>query len=125
MYSQKDFGKALADRRSAKSARFGRLGSPKLSPGSAAVRLPVYREFVDMPYSMSLPIFGLGAVFVGVCVLAAFKLNEPIYFALAALGAMTTFLRVASIRSYARVSQGHLFAVHFEAINDRSFRWNS
>lgn len=104
MRPQKDFGKALAERRSAKSARFGRLVTPKHFPGLAAIPLPVYREFVDMLYSMWLPIFGMGAVFVGVCILAAFKLDEPIYFALAALGALTTYLRIASIRSYARVS---------------------
>ena len=57
-----------------------------------------------MLYSMWFPIFGLGAVFVGVCILAAFKLDGPVYAVLAALGALTTFLRIASIQSYARVS---------------------
>lgn len=97
-----NFSKAPAERRSAnvtgKSASFNRFGSP------AAIPLPVYRDFVDMLYSMWVPIFGLGAVFVGVCVLAAFKLDQPSYGALAALGALTTGLRIASIRRYARVS---------------------
>lgn len=53
---------------------------------------------------MWLPIFGLGAVFVGVCVLAAVELDEPIYAALGALGAVTTSLRLATLRNYARVS---------------------
>jgi diguanylate cyclase (GGDEF)-like protein len=76
----------------------------KLFPGSASIPLPVYREFVDMLYSMGLPVFGSGVVFVAVCVLAAFQLDQPIYAALAALGALTIFLRLLAIRAYARVS---------------------
>jgi diguanylate cyclase (GGDEF)-like protein len=76
----------------------------KLFPGSTAIPLPVYREFVDMLYSMWLPIFGLGVVFIAVCILAAFQLGEPIYGALAAIGAVTIFLRLAIVRAYERAA---------------------
>lgn len=104
MCFQEDFGPALAERRSAKPGRFGRSASLKNLPDSVTLPLPVYREFVDMLYSVWLPLFGFGVVFVGVCVLAAFKLDEPVYAALAALGALTTILRLAILRGYARVS---------------------
>jgi diguanylate cyclase len=71
-------------------------------PGLSAIPLPVYREFVDMLYSMRLPIFGLGVVFVSICLLAAFEFNEPVYAVLAALGILTTFLRLASLDAYVR-----------------------
>ncbi|WP_373492425.1 diguanylate cyclase domain-containing protein [Parasphingorhabdus sp.] len=76
----------------------------RLFPGSVSIALPVYREFVDMLYSMWLPIFGLGMVFVAVCVLAAFQLGDPIYVTLAIAGVLTTSLRLAAVRAYMRVS---------------------
>lgn len=104
MRPQRELTKVLAKGALAKCTRFIKLTSSQLFPNSTSVPLPVYREFVDMLYSMWLPIFGLGVVFVGVCVLAAFKFDGPIYATLAALGALTTFLRLASIQTYARVS---------------------
>jgi diguanylate cyclase (GGDEF)-like protein len=81
--------------------------------GSATIPLPVYRDFVDMLYSMWLPIFGLGVVFVGVCLLAALKVDEPIYVVLAALGVLTTFLRLASLHGYVHASPvGDLKGLH-------------
>ncbi len=104
MRPEPDLAKALADRRAAAIpcqrhfARLKRLARPTTLP------LPVYRDFVDMLYSMRLPVFGLGTVFVCVCILAAFKLGAPIYSALAIAGALTTLLRIRSIRNYARVA---------------------
>ncbi len=57
-----------------------------------------------MLYSMWLPIFGLGAVFICVCLLAAVRLDAPIYLALAAVGALTIFLRLWIVRAYTRVA---------------------
>lgn len=102
MRPEASFTKAPAERRSAKavgkSASLHRFGS------SASLPLPVYRDFVDMLYSMRLPVLGLGAVFVCVCILAAFELGEPVYAAVALLGATTTILRIVSIDSYASAS---------------------
>lgn len=62
-----------------------------------------------MLYSMWLPIFGLGVVFVAVCILAAIELDEPIYAALAVLGALTIFLRLLVVHAYGRASPvGHI-----------------
>lgn len=57
-----------------------------------------------MLYSMWLPIFGLGVVFLAISILAAFKLSEPAYAALAVLGTLTTAWRVIEVRAYLRVS---------------------
>ena len=86
-----------------------RRARSKLFPGSAAIPLPVYREFIDILYSMWLPIFGLGIVFIAVCILAAIELDEPIYAALAALGTLTIFLRLLDVWDYGRASPvGHI-----------------
>lgn len=71
---------------------------------SATLPLPVYRDFMDMLFSMRLPVAGLGVVFVGVCILAAFELSGPLYAALAVLGAVTTIGRLVSLQRYARIS---------------------
>ncbi len=71
-------------------------------PSPAALPLPVYRDFVAMLFSMWLPIFGLGIVFVGICLLVGHELDSPFLLALAALGAITTFLRLATLRAYFR-----------------------
>ncbi|WP_431561438.1 diguanylate cyclase domain-containing protein [Sphingopyxis sp.] len=55
-----------------------------------------------MLFSMWIPIFGLGIVFVGICVLVGRELDTPFLLALAGLGAITTFLRLAIIRAYFR-----------------------
>lgn len=57
-----------------------------------------------MLFSMRLPVVGLGAVFVGVCILAAVQLGDPVYIALAALGSLVTLLRLAIFLAYARAS---------------------
>ena len=57
-----------------------------------------------MLFSMWLPIFGLGLVFIAVCLLAAMELDSPIYLALAALGALTIFLRLLNVRAYRRAA---------------------
>src|SRR3546814_18035007 len=64
--------------------------------------LPVYRDFVDMLFSMRLPIFGLGAVFVGICILASHEFGSVFLFGLAGLGAVTTLARLLTIRAYRR-----------------------
>ncbi len=91
-------------RRNVQRAPVGRRLQRKLFPGAATIPLPVYREFVDMLFSMRLPVVGLGAVFVGVCVLAAAQLGDPSYVVLAALGALVTLLRLAIFLAYARTS---------------------
>ena len=55
-----------------------------------------------MLFSMWVPIFGLGIVFVGICLLVGRELDNPFLLALAALGAVTTFLRLATISAWLR-----------------------
>jgi diguanylate cyclase (GGDEF)-like protein len=78
-------------------ARRRLFGSPATLP------LPVYRDFVDMLFCMWIPVFGLGAVFVGICLLVGRELDSDFLLVLAALGAVVTALRVASFRAYNRV----------------------
>jgi diguanylate cyclase (GGDEF)-like protein len=81
--------------------RFRRL---RLFPRAAALPLPVYRDFINMLYSMWLPIFGLGAVFVGICILVGLELQSSFLIALAVLGSFTTVLRVVTIYAFFRAS---------------------
>ena len=74
----------------------------RVFPSPAALPLPVYRDFVAMLYSMWLPIFGMGIVFVGICVLVGRELESPFLLFLAAMGALTTFLRLATIHACTR-----------------------
>lgn len=104
MCFQQHTGNVRAERRTARPQQFRPSSRLKRLPGSATLPLPVYREFIDMLYSMWLPVFGLGAVFVGVCILAMVKLGAPAYAALATLGAITTCLRVTAIRRYLRLA---------------------
>lgn len=53
-----------------------------------------------MLYSMWLPVLGLGTVFVGACILAAFHLGAPAYAALGVIGALTTIVRIAAMKRY-------------------------
>jgi diguanylate cyclase (GGDEF)-like protein len=76
---------------------------------------PVHREFVDMLFSMQLPIFGLGLVFVGVAALTAWHWNDPVSAALALAGALLTAARLAHIAAYRRARAG--------AGVDRPGRW--
>lgn len=82
----------------ARSARFRGFPNP------AALPLPVYREFIDMLFGMALPIFSFGMVFVGICLLVARELGNPLLVGLAVLGALVTFLRLAALRAYRRAS---------------------
>lgn len=75
----------------------------RLFQSPATLPLPVYRDFVDMLFGMWLPIFGLGAVFVGISILAGRELGSDFLLLLAALGAITTLLRLATLRVYFRV----------------------
>jgi diguanylate cyclase len=72
--------------------------------GVGTLPFAVHRDFIDMLYSMWFPIFGLGSVFVAICVLAAFRLGEPLFGVLALSGAFTIILRVFTIRRYARLA---------------------
>lgn len=76
----------------------------RLFPDAATLPLPVYRDFVDMLFSMRFPIFGLGAVFAGICVFVGLELDNRFLLVLAALGVVTTLLRLATIRAYQRAS---------------------
>lgn len=57
-----------------------------------------------MLFSMRLPVAGLGAVYVAVCVLAAVEIGATSYVVLAALGAAVTLMRLALFQVYARTS---------------------
>lgn len=104
MRPERNFTTALSDRRLPKATRAVKSIRDICIPDSTGIPLPVYRDFIDMLYSMWLPILGLGVVFVGICVLAAFKLNDPAYAILGALGALTTFWRVSDLRAYFRIA---------------------
>lgn len=76
----------------------------RLFADAATLPLPVYRDFVDMLFSMRFPIFGLGAVFVGICLLVGRELESGFLLLLAAIGAITTLLRLATIEAYRRAA---------------------
>lgn len=75
----------------------------RLFGNPATLPLPVYRDFVDMLFCMWIPVFGLGAVFVGICLLVGREIGSDFLLVLAAAGAAVTALRVASFRAYDRV----------------------
>ena len=79
---------------------FARFRTFRLSPKSAPLPLLVYRDFLDMLYSMWVPIAGLGLAFVAVCILIGVDLGNDWLLGLAVVGALTTFLRLAVLRSY-------------------------
>ncbi|MEG3177766.1 GGDEF domain-containing protein [Sphingomonas sp. RB3P16] len=79
-----------------------RRASIGLFPDPATLALPIYREFVDMLFGMRLPVLGLGAVYVAICVIASYTLGQTIFAILAILGALTTWARVAAIGAYQR-----------------------
>lgn len=64
--------------------------------------MPVYRDFVDALFSMRLPIFGMGAVYVGICLLAGYAFGDSAYWFLAAMGGLVTLARMALLRSYSK-----------------------
>lgn len=71
-------------------------------PDPAALPLPVYRDFVDMMFSMALPIVGFGAVLVGICLLVAQELGSHFLVILGAAGGVVTVLRLAVLLAYRR-----------------------
>src|SRR3546814_2029585 len=96
------FGHRHRMRRSDSPAPVARTPRLRGFPDSAALPLPVYREFIDMLFSMALPIVGFGAVFVGICLLAARELDSILLVILAVGGGLTTVLRFAALRAYRR-----------------------
>jgi len=76
----------------------------KKFPDPAALPLPVYREFIDMLFSMALPIFWFGAVYVAISLLVAREQDSVFLVILAALAATVTALRFAALRAYWRAS---------------------
>ena len=62
----------------------------------------VYRELVDMLFSMAIPVIFMGGVFVGVTALVAWEWQDPIVVTLSTLGAIVTMLRLLVIRGYRR-----------------------
>jgi len=70
--------------------------------------LPVYRDFIDMLFSMWVPIMGLGAAFVAISVLIGVKLGNNWLLVLAVLGGLITLHRLAVLRAYLRSQPGDL-----------------
>jgi len=62
----------------------------------------VYRELIDMLFSMAVPVVYLGSVFVGVTALVEWQWHDPVVAILSALGAIVTMLRLLVIRGYRR-----------------------
>jgi diguanylate cyclase (GGDEF)-like protein len=77
-----------------------RSGNPFV--GSCPLPEPVYREFIDMLFSMRLPIVGLGIVFVAVAGLGAYQAADLGLAALAAVAALVTLVRFVTLTAYAR-----------------------
>lgn len=96
-------------RRSDSPAPIARPFRLRIFPDPATLPLPVYRDFVDMLFSMRLPIFGLGAVFVGICILIGRELDSAFLLCLGGIGAVTTFARLLTIRAYRRAGPALAF----------------
>jgi diguanylate cyclase (GGDEF)-like protein len=62
----------------------------------------VYRELIDMLFSMAIPVIFMGFVFVGVTALVEWQWHDPVVATLSALGAIVTIFRLLVIRSYRR-----------------------
>jgi diguanylate cyclase (GGDEF)-like protein len=73
----------------------------------------VYRELVDMLFSMAIPVIYMGGVFVGVTALVAWEWHDPVVITLSALGGVVTALRLLVIRGYRRrvVADGDLATI--------------
>lgn len=76
----------------------------RIFPDPALLPLPVYRDFIDMLYSMRLPILGLGVVFVGICLLVGLHLKSDFLLVLGAVGTLTTIARLATISGFHRAA---------------------
>ena len=90
--------------RSAPQAPIATTFRRRILPDPALLPLPVYRDFIDMLYSMRLPVLGLGAVFVGICFLVGRQLQSDFVIALAAMGVLTTLARLATIHAFHRTA---------------------
>lgn len=90
--------------RSAPTAPIATTFRQRIFPDPALLPLPVYRDFIDMLYSMRFPILGLGVVFVGICLLLGFHLENGFLLTLAAAGALTTLARLATISAFHRAA---------------------
>jgi diguanylate cyclase (GGDEF)-like protein len=76
--------------------------SPRLFLREAPLPLPVHREFVDMLFSMRLPIAGMGLVFTLIAALAAYEWNDAFYAALGVAAVLVTAARLLTIAAYGR-----------------------
>jgi diguanylate cyclase (GGDEF)-like protein len=90
--------------RSAPPAPIATTFRQRIFPDPALLPLPVYRDFIDMLYSMRFPILGLGAVFVGISLLIGRHLESDFLLALAVLGGLTTLARLLTIRAFRRAA---------------------
>src|SRR3546814_15984189 len=89
-------------RRSDSPAPIAHIFRLRIFPDPATLPLPVYRDFVDMLFSMRLPILELGEVFVGICILASHEFGRVFLFGIPGLGPFTTLARLLTIRAYCR-----------------------
>jgi diguanylate cyclase (GGDEF)-like protein len=64
---------------------------------------PVHRDFIDMLFSMRLPIFGMGVVTTAVAGLIAYDWQDRAIAALAAATALTTLVRLVIVQRYLRL----------------------
>jgi diguanylate cyclase (GGDEF)-like protein len=62
----------------------------------------VYRELIDMLFSMAIPVLFMGSIFVGVTALVAWQWGDRVVGALSVLGVLVTIFRLLVIRSYRR-----------------------
>jgi diguanylate cyclase (GGDEF)-like protein len=62
----------------------------------------VYRELIDMLFSMRLPIVAMGAVFAGVAALLGLRFGDPVMIAIAICTTLVVVARFASITRYHR-----------------------
>ncbi len=98
------FGQRHRMRRSDSPTPVARTPRFKGFPDPAALPLPVFREFIDMLFSMTQPIVGFGAVFVGICLLVAREQGSGLLVMLAVLGGVATVLRLAALHAYRRAA---------------------
>lgn len=70
--------------------------------GATPLPQPVYREFLDMLFSMRLPVVGMGLVFACVAGLTAYDWQDSINAVLAAAALLVTLVRLLTINSYWR-----------------------
>lgn len=74
--------------------------SERFRCGEATLPDVVYRDFIDALFSMRLPVLGLGAAFVGVCLLVAHAWQDFVLASLAGCGAVVLILRFTMMTAY-------------------------